>query len=351
MAIHQGKYNNDFDNHGLAHNYFHEHLNHVYEHIDIQSDTSVLVPVIKAGTRFFLYSTESAIITSQSAGNNCFPPSTTLSYPNHKAIFEPNDLNSTSYFDTTVTLPSTTPTYYLFAKDNDDVSSTSIGLGSYQVRSSTELSLVFDYEKGGFYSTNNERALCQFRYESTTDVPIIEQIFRKDVRWNVNPQTSTYTAIKTDDIILLNSSVGELPSNTGAEYLGVKINFKNNSTATPTIYGNINGTTSITLSSSEAIEFVGASTCWHTIGRFSTSAAATVALENYNTGWINRNDWTNVHLGSTTSTNVDSDVEHNLNADMANLSYRLLISTGGTDTSAFAQGFGTGDSLQIGLTP
>ena len=55
----------------------------------------------------------------------------------------------------------------------------------------------------------------------------------------------------------------------------------------------------------------------------------------YDTVWINRSDWTNVHLGSNTTLNTDSNATHNLNAPLANLLVKLFISTDGTDANSF----------------
>lgn len=55
----------------------------------------------------------------------------------------------------------------------------------------------------------------------------------------------------------------------------------------------------------------------------------------YDTGWINRTDWTNVHLGSNTTLNTDSNVTHNLNAPLSNLLVKLFVSTDGTDANSF----------------
>ena len=55
----------------------------------------------------------------------------------------------------------------------------------------------------------------------------------------------------------------------------------------------------------------------------------------YKTGWINRTDWTNVHLGSNTTLNTDSNVTHNLNAPLPNLLVKIFVSTDGTDANSF----------------
>jgi hypothetical protein len=43
--------------------------------------------------------------------------------------------------------------------------------------------------------------------------------------------------------------------------------------------------------------------------------------------WLPRSDWTNVHLGSSTTKNADSDVAHNLNAPLKDLYVELVISS------------------------
>ena len=55
----------------------------------------------------------------------------------------------------------------------------------------------------------------------------------------------------------------------------------------------------------------------------------------YDTGWISRSDWTNVHLGSSTTKNADSNVTHNLNAPLSELLVKVFISTDGTDANSF----------------
>jgi len=55
----------------------------------------------------------------------------------------------------------------------------------------------------------------------------------------------------------------------------------------------------------------------------------------YDTGWINRSDWTNVHLGSDTTKDTDSNVTHNLNAPLCELLVKVFISTDGTDANSF----------------
>lgn len=72
--------------------------------------------------------------------------------------------------------------------------------------------------------------------------------------------------------------------------------------------------------------------------------------QKYDTGWINRSDWTNVHLGSTTTKNVDSNVAHNLGAGLDKLLVKILISTDGTDANSFEVGIQGGTSGNSGIT-
>ena len=85
-----------------------------------------------------------------------------------------------------------------------------------------------------------------------------------------------------------------------------------------------------------------------------TNAAAIVVLqENYETSWINRSDWTNVHLGSNTTLNTDSNVAHSLGVPLSDLLVKVLISTDGTDNNSFEVGdivFNSSSTLQYGIT-
>ena len=58
------------------------------------------------------------------------------------------------------------------------------------------------------------------------------------------------------------------------------------------------------------------------------------AHENYDSGWIARSDWTNVHLGSNTTKDTDSNLIHSLNANLSQLLVKVFISTDGTDTNS-----------------
>lgn len=51
----------------------------------------------------------------------------------------------------------------------------------------------------------------------------------------------------------------------------------------------------------------------------------------FDSGWIPRSDWTNVHLGTGAAKNVDADCEHGLNLPLAFLDVELFLSEDGSD--------------------
>ena len=57
-------------------------------------------------------------------------------------------------------------------------------------------------------------------------------------------------------------------------------------------------------------------------------------LKNYSTDWISRSDWTNVHVGSGTTKDADSNVTHNLGRTIDKLGIKLFISATGADSDA-----------------
>jgi hypothetical protein len=71
---------------------------------------------------------------------------------------------------------------------------------------------------------------------------------------------------------------------------------------------------------------------------------------NYETGWINRSDWTNVHLGSDTTKNTDSDVNHQMVSNLEDLSVQMMVSTDGTDNNSFNIGI-SGQASDKGVQP
>jgi hypothetical protein len=74
----------------------------------------------------------------------------------------------------------------------------------------------------------------------------------------------------------------------------------------------------------------------------------------YDTGWINTNDWANRHLGTDFNPkNVDSNVTHNMNANLSELLVKILISEDGTDNNSrevVVAGEDPGGSDEYGLT-
>ncbi|MBA7658704.1 hypothetical protein ES703_66663 [subsurface metagenome] len=65
---------------------------------------------------------------------------------------------------------------------------------------------------------------------------------------------------------------------------------------------------------------------------------AAAAFPSYDTGWINRSDWTDVNPGSNVGLNVNSPVVHNLNAPLSELIVRMFVSTDGEDWNSFEIG-------------
>lgn len=70
-------------------------------------------------------------------------------------------------------------------------------------------------------------------------------------------------------------------------------------------------------------------------GDLSADRTLTLAIPNYETGWINRSDWTNVHLGTDDTKNADSNVTHNLGANLSDLLVKVMVSTDGADANSF----------------
>jgi hypothetical protein len=77
-----------------------------------------------------------------------------------------------------------------------------------------------------------------------------------------------------------------------------------------------------------AKQFIDTYEIWHELSR-------KAEILKYDTGWINRSDWTNVHMGSSTTKNADSDVDHNFGLNLSDLIIKVLISEFGTDATSF----------------
>jgi hypothetical protein len=59
------------------------------------------------------------------------------------------------------------------------------------------------------------------------------------------------------------------------------------------------------------------------------------AHRSYNTGWITRSDFTNVNMGSSTSKDADSNLNHNLNTSVENLAVKMFIGTSASFPASF----------------
>ncbi len=88
------------------------------------------------------------------------------------------------------------------------------------------------------------------------------------------------------------------------------------------------------------------SIAWTSLGYTFGATSATVSI--YSTAWINRSDWTNVHIGSDDTKNADSNVTHSLNAPLSELIVKLFISTDGTDANSFEVAPGLDDHNALG---
>ena len=74
-----------------------------------------------------------------------------------------------------------------------------------------------------------------------------------------------------------------------------------------------------------------------------TTSGEPISALRYDTGWINRSDWTNVHLGSDITKNTDSNVTHGLSANLSDLIVDVLVSTDGTSEATLeANSFSVG---------
>ncbi len=62
---------------------------------------------------------------------------------------------------------------------------------------------------------------------------------------------------------------------------------------------------------------------------------ANLRLQSYETPWINRSEWRNVHLGTNETKNLDSNIEHNLNTPLYDLLVKILVNSSATDNNSF----------------
>lgn len=75
-----------------------------------------------------------------------------------------------------------------------------------------------------------------------------------------------------------------------------------------------------------------------------------VPNSDYSTAWINRSDWTNVHMGSNAALNTDSNVTHNLDVPLSELDVKVILSEDGTDATSFEILTVMHTNTNIGLT-
>ena len=88
----------------------------------------------------------------------------------------------------------------------------------------------------------------------------------------------------------------------------------------------INGGTDETLVTQyNRLKVISNGTTWFILERF----------QSYETAYINRSDWTNVHIGTNAAKDTDSNVTHNLDTALSNLIVKLLVSTDGADANSF----------------
>ena len=104
----------------------------------------------------------------------------------------------------------------------------------------------------------------------------------------------------------------------------------------------INGRASEPLvSANNFITVVGTPATWVVLAR----------KQDYETAYINRSDWTNVHPGTDDTLNVDSNVTHNLDAPYSDLIIKIIFSTDGTDANSFeARIYEHDNATLLGLT-
>lgn len=244
-------------------------------------------PTIKQYTRTKFYKTTSdTISSSQATGNNEYSAGSTITYLVNEAIYEDGGDITFTWGGTTrgETLPSISDgTWYLYLKGSLDTNSTTIGQGKYNVTTNAP---TYDIVKGGWYHATDGHAIAKF-VVSLSVVGNIITLGNNLLTSDLDPVALSFT-----------------PGRVGQSWID---------TAADNIYFS---------SGTGALDWI--------------SASDTGLLTNYyDTGWINRSDWTNVHLGTDTTKNVDSDVDHNLTVNISKLLVKVLISTDGTDANSF----------------
>jgi len=164
MSVHLGDYNGDAYVWGLSHNDSHRAYKGYTDYINISIFTTTQPLRVSSSSAFGVYIESSATIDSQASGNNCYPPSTALSYYNMQTIYESADRDFTwgsTNFPSTDAIAAST--YFLECYGAENVSSTSKGFGIYGA--STEAP-VYYIDRGGWYNSNG-RVLAQFESDTS----------------------------------------------------------------------------------------------------------------------------------------------------------------------------------------
>ena len=133
-------------------------------------------------------------------------------------------------------------------------------------------------------------------------------------------------------------------TNTGFYKLGDNVNFSLNNS---TILGM--NATGLDMKTHKIVGVVDPTTDQEAATKKYVDDNAGVLTSSYDTGWINRSDWTNVHMGTNTTLNTDSNVTHSLGVPLSDLLVRVLISTDGTDANSFEIQQATSTSNSLGV--
>jgi len=351
-----GRYNDDTWCWGVSHNLYHRALLAGYEYIDIQLNGNN-PPTLKQNSAFQIYKEVNRILSTDASGNTVFPASQTITNYEGEAAYTPTDQSYT--WDSTNCLSTgVDATYYMYCRGAEDITSTSLGR-AYIGISSTK-TFTYNSAKGLVpYSTDNERALCKFTMLSNTLSGL--EVFNKTNRKDIKYVSTAYTLTQFDEYLICNTTSLTLPNSsecygknfniknlttecimygtfwTGATSryiyekndivqlccnssywyvfsrrenfievsttngstsrtlpdpaanIGMEIEYKlKDNAGNLYIYGLIEGSTYVLLwSQYDYLKLHAGSTQWYIIDKKIT----------LDSGWINTNDWTNVHLG------------------------------------------------------
>ncbi len=351
-----GRYNDDTWNWGVSHNLYHRALLAGYEYIDIQLNGNN-PPTLKQNSAFQIYKEVNRILSTDASGNTVFPAGQTITNYEGEATYTPTDQSYT--WDSTNCLSTgVDATYYMYCRGSEDITSTSLGR-AYIGISSTK-TFTYNSAKGIVpYSTDNERALCKFTMASNTLSGL--EVFNKTNRKDIKYVSTAYTLTQYDEYLICNTTTLTLPNSSecyGKNYniknltteclmygtfwtgatsrymyekndivqlccnssywyvfsrrenfievsttngstsrtlpdpasnIGMEIEYKlKDNAGNLYIYGLIEGSTYTLLwSQYDYIKLHAGSTQWYITDKKIT----------LNSGWINTNDWTSVHLG------------------------------------------------------